>query len=56
MHQEAIILKARPLLSALAKFKYIIEDFRLVGGAALAFQIGHRVSVDLDWFRPKKGS
>jgi hypothetical protein len=52
MHQEAIILKARPLLSALTKFKYI-NDFRLVGGTALAFQIGHRISVDLDWFGVK---
>jgi hypothetical protein len=52
MHQEAIILKARPLLSALTKFKYI-GDFRLVGGTALAFQIGHRISVDLDWFSAK---
>lgn len=52
MHQEAIILKARPLLSALTRFKYI-SDFCLVGGTALAFQIGHRVSVDLDWFGVK---
>jgi hypothetical protein len=36
----------------LTKFKYI-GDFCLVGGTALAFQIGHRVSVDLDWFGAK---
>lgn len=27
-----------------------IEDFYLAGGTALALQIGHRVSTDLDWF------
>jgi Nucleotidyl transferase AbiEii toxin, Type IV TA system len=27
-----------------------LKDFRLVGGTALALQIGHRVSVDLDLF------
>jgi len=36
----------------LTKFKYI-GDFRLVGGTALAFQIGHRISVNLDWFGAK---
>ena len=28
-----------------------IEDFYLAGGTALALQIGHRISTDLDWFR-----
>jgi predicted nucleotidyltransferase component of viral defense system len=27
-----------------------IQDFYLAGGTALALQIGHRVSTDLDWF------
>jgi predicted nucleotidyltransferase component of viral defense system len=27
-----------------------ISDFYLAGGTALALQIGHRVSIDLDWF------
>jgi hypothetical protein len=49
MHIEAIWSEARPLLSKLAGFKYI-ERFYLVGGTALALQIGHRISVDLDWF------
>src|SRR5690242_12505868 len=52
MHPEAIISKARPILSSLAKFKHI-GDFYLVGGTALDFQIGHRISVDLDWFGTK---
>jgi hypothetical protein len=28
------------------------RDFYLVGGTALAIYMGHRVSVDLDWFTP----
>jgi len=28
----------------------IIDEFYLAGGTALALQIGHRVSTDLDWF------
>jgi hypothetical protein len=27
-----------------------LNDFRLVGGTALALHLGHRVSVDIDWF------
>jgi predicted nucleotidyltransferase component of viral defense system len=29
-----------------------IQDFYLAGGTALALQIGHRISTDLDWFSP----
>jgi len=29
-----------------------VRDFYLAGGTALAFQIGHRISTDLDWFSP----
>lgn len=43
------------------KTKYVLEvlnnsgitkDFYLVKGTALALQIGHRLSIDLDWFSP----
>jgi hypothetical protein len=30
-------------------------DFYLAGGTALAIQIGHRISVDFDWFIPRLG-
>lgn len=30
-----------------------VRDFYLAGGTALALQIGHRISTDLDWFSPK---
>ena len=28
----------------------LLKDFFLVGGTALALQIGHRISIDLDFF------
>lgn len=31
-----------------------LEGFHLVGGTALALQIGHRISIDLDLFSPQK--
>jgi hypothetical protein len=37
------------LLERLSKDE-ILKDFVLVGGTALALQIGHRISVDLDFF------
>lgn len=27
-----------------------LDDFYLAGGTALALQLGHRISTDLDWF------
>ncbi len=47
MHYEALDEKRRALLPALGAFK---NDFYLAGGTALALQIGHRVSVDFDFF------
>lgn len=31
-----------------------INDFYLAGGTALALQIGHRISTDLDWFSARR--
>ncbi len=31
--------------------KPVLKDFNLAGGTSLALQIGHRLSVDLDFFR-----
>jgi len=50
MHYEALDERRRALLPALGAFK---EDFYLAGGTALALQIGHRVSVDFDFFTEK---
>lgn len=46
MHEEALTDKGRELFPKLARFK----GFYLVGGTALAIQIGHRRSVDFDMF------
>lgn len=47
MHYEALDEKRRALLPAFVSFK---KEFYLAGGTALALQIGHRVSVDFDFF------
>ncbi len=46
MHEEALTNEAAALFPLFQKFK----GFYLVGGTALALQIGHRVSVDFDFF------
>lgn len=49
MKIEAIRLEQQKIFKELHKF----TDFYLVGGTALALQIGHRVSVDFGLFYPK---
>ena len=46
MYEEALIKEAKKLFPRFAKF----SDFYLVGGTALALQIGHRISFDFDFF------
>jgi hypothetical protein len=46
MKQEALTLSGKKLLSKLLGF----PQFYLAGGTALALQLGHRVSVDFDFF------
>jgi len=50
MHPEAITSQAKNLLPKFGSFK----GFYLAGGTALALQLGHRVSVDFDWFSDQK--
>jgi Nucleotidyl transferase AbiEii toxin, Type IV TA system len=50
MHYEALDEGRRALLPALGEFK---KDFYLAGGTALALHIGHRVSIDFDFFTDK---
>ena len=50
MHQEVLIDKAKGLFDKLKFF----PGFYLVGGTALALQIGHRISVDFDLFNDKE--
>lgn len=49
MHLEAITLDAKKIFNKLANF----SDFYLAGGTGLALQIGHRISVDFDFFGRK---
>lgn len=46
MHEEALTEKAKTLFPYFSKFK----GFYLAGGTALALYIGHRISVDFDFF------
>lgn len=46
MHDNALTAEAARIFPLLQKF----EGFYLVGGTALALQIGHRISVDFDLF------
>ena len=49
MHPEALKLKQKKIFESLNKF----PEFYLAGGTALALQIGHRISVDFDFFSNK---
>ncbi|HKZ35936.1 MAG TPA: nucleotidyl transferase AbiEii/AbiGii toxin family protein [Patescibacteria group bacterium] len=52
MHPEILPENTKKLLDKLANTDFI-GDFYLSGGTALALQIGHRESDDLDWFTAK---
>lgn len=49
MYPKAITPGCRRALDYLRRQPFI-ADFYLAGGTALALQIGHRISTDLDWF------
>ena len=46
MYEQALTKQTSTLFEGFAKF----NGFYLAGGTALALQIGHRLSVDFDWF------
>ena len=46
MHPEALNEKGKKLFPLFGRF----TDFYLAGGTALALQVGHRISVDFDFF------
>src|SRR3989344_8475110 len=50
MHLEALTSNTRKIWPKLSSF----SDFLLAGGTALALQIGHRASVDFDFFSGEK--
>jgi hypothetical protein len=55
MHSESINSETKRVLEKIAKSP-IAGEFYLAGGTALAIQMGHRESIDLDWFSEKEFS
>lgn len=53
MFAETIGSETKRVLGKIAASR-IAEDFYLAGGTALAIQLGHRKSMDLDWFSAAK--
>ena len=51
LHTETVSPATLELLKHLMNDSRL-QDFALVGGTALALQMGHRISVDLDLFSP----
>lgn len=49
LYFEAVSKECRHLISELMQIP-ALDSFRLVGGTALALQMGHRTSVDVDLF------
>lgn len=52
MHLEVLPPGGDAVLSSLTESGFL-DGFYLAGGTALALQLGHRRSVDLDWFTPE---
>jgi hypothetical protein len=50
VHEEVLAEAQRQILRAVAP-RLSAAGFYLVGGTAVALQLGHRRSIDLDWFR-----
>ena len=50
MHEEILTAEQRAFLPMVKSFN---KNFRLVGGTAIAFHIGHRRSIDFDLFSRK---
>ena len=49
MHEETLYLETKNVLERI-RAEGILKDFYLAGGTALALQLGHRKSIDLDFF------
>jgi predicted nucleotidyltransferase component of viral defense system len=54
LHLSTVDIETYKVLKELFKIKFIKENFALAGGTALALQLGHRHSIDLDIFSPTK--
>ena len=54
IHTDVLSEGQKRVLPQLAK-ALVNTDFYLAGGTGLALQVGHRSSIDFDWFIPKLG-
>ncbi|MBI1883804.1 MAG: nucleotidyl transferase AbiEii/AbiGii toxin family protein [Chlamydiae bacterium] len=52
MFEETLVQGSRNCLALLGQSGLLKETY-LAGGTALALQLGHRISVDFDFFTPK---
>ncbi len=55
MYPETINKRTKSVLAKIAKLDFV-QNFYLAGGTALAIQLGHRESIDLDFFSREKFS
>jgi len=55
MHREILSPEQRRILPSLVQ-AVGPTGFYLAGGTALALRIGHRPSIDFDWFAPSSAS
>jgi len=53
MFEETLVRGAKDILAVLGRSD-ILRDAYLAGGTAAALRLGHRVSVDFDFFTAKK--
>ena len=56
MFEKVLSSEAKSALAILGKEKFFRQDAYLAGGTAIALQLGHRFSYDLDFFSPTKFS
>lgn len=54
MFLETLDTEQLNLLNRLSEIKEVTDSFYLAGGTALALQLGHRESYDLDFFNENK--
>ena len=52
MYSEAIDKKTKQIWTKISSCQFL-KPFYLAGGTALAIQLGHRKSIDLDFFERK---
>jgi predicted nucleotidyltransferase component of viral defense system len=55
-HRSTVDLSTFQLLQSVFKIDFVKSNFALAGGTSLALQVGHRKSIDLDFFSEKKFS